>query len=151
MRPPPNVERFVDAVHARLKELGRGQELRPFGGPSDTTMSSILKGDVRGRHKSTWTKLDDGLQWVRGSCERLLEEGVDPVPLPTKTDPPPHPLSAGETADLEAAVQMLMTVHGGLMQRGQWDLANALIGAIKTATEVGLALSRLNDRRSTST
>lgn len=137
---PEHVERFAQLVGERIDALGRAQDLRPYGGPSDTIVREILKGDVgESRQKSTWRKFDSGLDWVPGSSELVLEGG-DPTPIDTSPDPG-RVRTAAEVGDIEEGAQALTRAMNYLLGRGELEAAAQLNAVITTVITLARELN----------
>lgn len=80
---PSKSERLAEAVLARRAELDVTQlDVWMNGGPSNSTLTVIEKGEYESLSRVTAKKLDIGLRWVPGSARRLWESGEEPLPLP---------------------------------------------------------------------
>lgn len=83
-----NSEYFARHVVSRMAELGLTQvAVHERGGPSDTTLRKIIEGAPVGMTVATLLKLDQALDWARGSAARTLAGG-DPVKTENPTESP---------------------------------------------------------------
>lgn len=76
-----NADRLAAEVLSRRKELDLTQlDVWQAGGPSNTTLTKIESGGIDDLTRTTARKLDEGLQWERGSA-RAVWDGGKPTPL----------------------------------------------------------------------
>lgn len=76
-------KRLGDGVLKRRAELDLTQlDVWQAGGPSNTTLTKIEKGEADTLPRTTARKLDEGLRWVKGSAKALFDHGTEPLPLP---------------------------------------------------------------------
>lgn len=81
MEEDPRVKRLGDAVRARRSVLDLTQDqLKPKGGPSNTTISKIEQGVADAVSASTLRKLDRSLGWDEGMARLILNGGDAPGP-----------------------------------------------------------------------
>lgn len=111
---PTDLDRLARHVKQRREELGlRQDQLKDRGGPSTTTLSKI-ENATDTPAPVTLRKLDDSLDWERGSAARTLRGG-DPTPtrrsgiLPPRVQPTrrrhsasPHDASSTAAVDVVA-------------------------------------------------
>lgn len=72
----PDVQKLASAVKHRREELRLSQDaIAKRGGPSTTTVSDIEGGIGKVPRPSTLKKLDEALEWVPGSSEKILAGG----------------------------------------------------------------------------
>ena len=88
---PANRERLAEFMEERRSELRlRWQDVADAGGISIRALQAVRHGTSEIR-PLTRAGIEAGLQWAHGSLQ-MIEEGRDPVPLPSTAPPAPRPL-----------------------------------------------------------
>lgn len=85
-----DVARLGRYVRARRHELDRTQlDVAAAGGPSNSTLTSLEKGEDRPVSRTTLNRLDVGLDWMPGSAKAVLEGGEPKVQtaIPVRREP----------------------------------------------------------------
>ena len=73
--PEAAIRKLAHAVKDRRRNLGLTQvEVWHAGGPSNSTLTAIESGTQPRFSRSTLRKLDDGLQWERGTAASILAD-----------------------------------------------------------------------------
>lgn len=102
-----NAARLAEAVLARRAELEVTQlEVWQAGGPSNTTLTVIEKGDLPSLTRTTARKLDKGLRWQDGSARSVWDGGQATPILPGMSSKDSETLRRYITsADLDAVTR----------------------------------------------
>lgn len=134
----PSLTRLRDAVVRRRTELGLSQRaFADLAGVSLGTATRLERGAGPPR-VSTVPKLEDALQWPRGTFQ-AIRDGEDPPKVP------PRDTSGG--VDRTEAIQQRLASAGGMRSATQYGQALSIASAVVAITAVCLEVltSELND------
>lgn len=134
----PSLARLRDAVVRRRSELGLSQRsLADLAGVSLGTATRLERGAGPPR-VSTVPKLEDALQWPRGTFQ-AIRDGEDPPKVP--------PRDPGGGVDRTEALQQRLASAGGMRSATQYGQALSIASAVVAITAVCLEVltSELND------
>lgn len=134
----PALTRLRDCVVRRRAELGLSQRaFADIAGVSLGTATRLERGAGPPR-VSTVPKLEDALQWPRGTFQ-AIREGADPPKVP--------PRDASTGSDRAEAFQQRLASVGGMRSATQYGQALSIASAVVAITAVCLEVltSDLND------
>jgi transcriptional regulator with XRE-family HTH domain len=134
----PTLTRLRDAIARRRAELGLSQRALAKRAGVSVGAATALERGVRHPRVSTVPKLEDALEWPRGTFQ-AIRDGEDPPKVP--------PRDPDTGVDRTETLQQRLASAGGIRNATQYGQALSIASAVVAITAVCLEVltSELND------
>lgn len=122
------------AVKARREELEMTfAEVTRVGGPTRETMKSIEDGHPTRPYSVTLSAVDKALAWTKGSSERQIDEGLDPVKLEDAADWNASPTQRHSDAEMfNNIAQMAVRIAKEALPRKDQARVHRIVAQVRT-------------------